>query len=201
MSILFRPWGGNCGNHWDDGVHDGIREINLIYSSCIDSIRVTYDNNVKPLLAEKHGGMGGTKSAQLRFPEEVLISVSGHYCPMVYGASPMIRSLTLKTNQRIYGPFGVETGTPFNFLTNGGYIVGLYGRSGWFLDSLGFYVSPPKLTLFQRIQIRFKGFNHSKDGKHKEKQKARKLKSVMLLAHHLLNDQSMIVGSDMGTTQ
>ncbi|GKB57600.1 jacalin-related lectin 19-like protein [Tanacetum coccineum] len=168
MSILFGPWGGNCGNHWDDGVHGGIREITLIYSSCIDSIRVTYDDNVKPLLAEKHGGMGGTKSAQikLRFPEEVLISVSGHYCPVVYGANPVIRSLTFKSNQRTYGPFGVEAGTPFNFLSNEGYIVGLYGRSGWFLDSLGFYVSPPKLTLFKRIQMKFKGFNHSKDGKH-----------------------------------
>ena len=64
--MLFGTWGGNGGNHWDDGVHDGIREITLVYSSCIDSIRVTYDNNFKPLLAEKHGGMGGTKSAQVQ---------------------------------------------------------------------------------------------------------------------------------------
>ena len=96
---------------------------------------------------------------KLQFPEEVLISVSGHYCPVVYGGSPVIRSLTFKSNQRTYGPFGVEEGTPFNFLTNGGYIVGLYGRSGWFLDSIGFYLSPPKPTFFQRIQMMFKGFN------------------------------------------
>ncbi|GJW83462.1 jacalin-related lectin 19-like protein [Tanacetum coccineum] len=124
--MLSGPWGGNGGNQWDDGIHSGIREITLVYSSCIDSIRVTYDYNVKPLLAEKHGGMGGTQSAQinLQFPEEVLISVSGHYCPVVYGGGPVIRSLTFKSNQRTYGPFGVEEGTPFNFLTNGDYIVG-----------------------------------------------------------------------------
>nr|GEX91524.1 jacalin-related lectin 19-like [Tanacetum cinerariifolium] len=62
--MLSGPWGGSGGNQWDDGIHSGIREITLVYSSCIDSIRVTYDYNVKPLLAEKHGGMGGTQSAQ-----------------------------------------------------------------------------------------------------------------------------------------
>ncbi|GKD42521.1 jacalin-related lectin 19-like protein [Tanacetum coccineum] len=159
--MLSGPWGGNGGNQWDDGIHSGIREITLVYSSCIDSICVTYDNNVKPLLAEKHGGMGGTQSAQikLQFPDEVLISVSGHYCRVVYGGGHVIRSLTFKSNQRTYGPFGVEEGTPFNFLTNGGCIVGLYGRSGWFLDSLGFYLKSPKPTFFQQIQIMFKGFN------------------------------------------
>lgn len=63
------PWGGNRGNYWDDGVHSGIREIILMYSSCIDSIRVTYDNNGKPFRAEKHGGMGGTQSAHVYFCE------------------------------------------------------------------------------------------------------------------------------------
>nr|GEZ72681.1 jacalin-related lectin 19-like [Tanacetum cinerariifolium] len=82
-------------------------ERSLLYTSRIDSIHVTYDNNVKPLLAEKHGGMGGNKSAQIKlhFPEEVFISVSGHYCPVVYGGGPVIRSLTFKSNKRTYGPF------------------------------------------------------------------------------------------------
>ena len=96
---------------------------------------------------------------KLQFPVEVLISVSRHYCPVVYGGGPVIRSLTFQSNKRTYGPFGVEEGTPFNFLTNGGYIAGLFGRSGWFLDSLGFYLSPPKQTFLQRIQMMFKGFN------------------------------------------
>ncbi|KAI3727295.1 hypothetical protein L1987_67108 [Smallanthus sonchifolius] len=160
-SILMGPWGGNGGYEWDDGVHSGVREINLVYGSCIDSIRVTYDNNGKPFLAEKHGGIGGSKSAQikLQFPDEILISVSGHYCPVVYGGSPVIRSLTFKSNKRTFGPFGVEEGTPFNFLTNGGQIVGIIGRSGWFLDSLGFCLSSPKPSLFHRFQMMFKGPN------------------------------------------
>ncbi|XP_071728528.1 jacalin-related lectin 19-like [Rutidosis leptorrhynchoides] len=159
--ILLGPWGGNGGNYWEDGVHSGVREINLVYSSCIDSIRVTYDDNGKPFQAEKHGGVGGTKSAQikLKFPEEVLISVSGHYCPVVYGGSDVIRSLTFKSNQRTFGPFGVEEGTPFHFMTHGSHIVGFYGRNGWFLDSIGFCLSPIKTNIFQRFQMMFKGFH------------------------------------------
>ncbi|XP_035833065.1 jacalin-related lectin 19 [Helianthus annuus] len=153
-------WGGNGGDEWEDGAHNGVREITLVYGSCIDSIRVTYDNNGKPFLAEKHGGFGGTKSAQikLQFPEEILVSVSGHYCRVVYGGNPVIRSLTFKTNKRTLGPFGVQEGTPFNFSTNGGRIVGFYGRSGWFLDSLGFYLSRPKPSLGQRVWAMFKRF-------------------------------------------
>ncbi|XP_024970004.1 jacalin-related lectin 19 isoform X2 [Cynara cardunculus var. scolymus] len=160
-TILLGPWGGNGGNNWDDGAHSGVREITIVYSSCIDSIHVTYDEYGKPFTAEKRGGIGGTRSAQikLRFPEETLISVSGHYCPVVYGGSPVIRSLTFKSNQRTFGPFGVEEGTPFNFSANGGLIVGFYGRSGWFLDSIGFCLSWPKTGLFQKIHMMFKGFN------------------------------------------
>ncbi|KAD4889342.1 hypothetical protein E3N88_21415 [Mikania micrantha] len=158
---MLAPWGGNGGHEWDDGVHNGVKEITLVYGRCIHSIQLTYDNNGKHFLAEKHGGIGGTKSAQikLQFPDEILISVNGHYCPVVYGGSSVIRSLTFKTNKRTLGPFGVEEGTPFNFMTNGGHIVGFVGRSGWFLDSLGFCLSSCKPSIYQRFQIMSKGFN------------------------------------------
>lgn len=59
------PWGGNGGDEWDDGVHSGVKEITVVYGWCIDSIQVTYDNKGKHFLAEKHGGNGGTKFAQV----------------------------------------------------------------------------------------------------------------------------------------
>lgn len=65
----------------------------------------------------------------------------------------MIRSLTFKSNRRIFGPFGVEEGTPFTFSVDGGVIVGFQGRGGWYVDSIGFRLSrvqTPKL--FQRVQ-------------------------------------------------
>lgn len=84
--------------------------------------------------------------------------LAGRYGPVVYGAGPVIRSLTFKSNIRTFGPFGIEEGTPFNFLANRGHIVGFYGRTGWFLDSLGFYLSTPKPSFCERIRMIFTGF-------------------------------------------
>lgn len=81
-----------------------------------------------------------------------------HYCPMVYGGGPIIRSLTLKSNIRTIGSFGVEKGMPFNFLANGSWIVGFYEGTGWFPNSIRFYLLPSKPTIFQRVEMKFTGF-------------------------------------------
>ena len=70
---------------------------------------------------------------KLQYPLEFLVTVSGHYCPVVHGGSPVIRSLTFRSNKRTFGPFGIEVGTPFTFSMDGGLIVGFNGRSGWYL--------------------------------------------------------------------
>lgn len=59
------PWGGNGGTSWDDGAFTGVREVTLVYDRCIDSIRVVYDKNGKPFTTEKHGGVGGNKTAEV----------------------------------------------------------------------------------------------------------------------------------------
>ncbi|KAG6669211.1 jacalin-related lectin 19 [Carya illinoinensis] len=152
--ISMGPWGGNGGTSWDDGIYDGVREIKLVYDRCIDSIRVVYDKNGKPFTAEKHGGVGGNKTAEikLQYPHEKLTSVSGHYCPVVRGTSSVIRSLAFKSNKRTFGPFGVEDGTPFTLSMDGGLIVGFNGRSGWYLDAIGFRISRAQTPPFcQRV--------------------------------------------------
>lgn len=53
-----------------------------------------------------------------------------------------MRALTLESNKRKYGPFGVEQGTPFAFPKVQGRIVGFLGKSGWYLDSIGAYIEP-----------------------------------------------------------
>ncbi|KAA8540313.1 hypothetical protein F0562_024124 [Nyssa sinensis] len=158
-TILLGPWGGNGGANWDDGSYNGVREITLVYDRCIDSIRVVYDKNGKPVPADKHGGVGGNQIAEikLQYPDEFFTSVSGHYCPVVYTGSPVIRSLTFQSNRRTFGPFGVEEGTPFSFSMEGCRVVGFYGRSGWFLDAIGFRLSNGQTTkLFQRVQQKLK---------------------------------------------
>ena len=90
---------------------------------------------------------------KLQYPDEYLVSVSGHYCPVVYGGTPVIRSLTFKSNRRTFGPYGVEEGTPFTFTIDGGQVVGFKGRGGWYLDAIAFTLSPSKSeSLFQKVQ-------------------------------------------------
>ncbi|CAA3023289.1 jacalin-related lectin 19 [Olea europaea subsp. europaea] len=163
-AIVVGPWGGNGGTNWDDGNYSGVREISLKYGRCIDSICVVYDKNGKPVSGEKHGGSGGSSTAEikLQFPEEFLTTVSGHYSPVVRGGTPVIRSLTFKSNQRSFGPFGVEEGTPFSFPMEGGQIVGFKGRCGWFLDAIGFHISRHRTTkVMQKVQQRFRRLTSS----------------------------------------
>lgn len=64
-TIILGPWGGNGGNIWDDGLYHGVREITLVYGLYIDSIIVVYDKNGKPVASEKHGGLGGNRTAEV----------------------------------------------------------------------------------------------------------------------------------------
>lgn len=71
----------------------------------------------------------------------------------MYGGSPVIRSLTFSSNKRKFGPFGVEGGTPFSMPMEGGQIVGFKGRSGWYVDAIGFYIAKVKTTrVLQKAQ-------------------------------------------------
>ncbi|KAL0010214.1 hypothetical protein SO802_005322 [Lithocarpus litseifolius] len=112
--ILLGPWGGNGGTNWDDGTYHGVREITIVYDRCIDSIRVVYDKNGKSIPVEKHGGLGGNRTAEIKLqsPEELLVTVSG---PVVHRRSPVFRSLICRSNKWTFGPFGIEEGTPFTF--------------------------------------------------------------------------------------
>ncbi|CAN1168610.1 Jacalin-related lectin 19 [Linum perenne] len=153
------PWGGNGGSNWDDGgAYRGVKEIKLVYDRCIDSIRFVYDKKGKTVIGERHGGLGGTKTAEikLQYPDEYLTQIHGYYHPVVHGGHPVIRSLTFTTNKRRFGPFGVEEGKPFTHNLEGVSVVGFSGRGGWYLDSIGVhYVESGKSTgkkIFTKFQ-------------------------------------------------
>jgi hypothetical protein len=76
---------------------------------------------------------------KLDFPGEILVSVSGYY-GSVCGSPIIIRSLTFQSNRSKYGPFGTEDGTPFSLPVSSGKIIGFHGRSGSYLNSIGFYL-------------------------------------------------------------
>ncbi|KAG8371630.1 hypothetical protein BUALT_Bualt13G0108300 [Buddleja alternifolia] len=141
------PWGGPGGDNFDDGIYDGVREITLTSGDCIDSIQVVYEKNCKPVEAPKHGAGGGQKThkIKLQFPEEYLKEVSGQYSPLNgHSGNPYVRSLKFTSNMRTFGPFGVEQGTPFSLPMQGGKIVGFKGKSGLYLDAIGFHITPLK---------------------------------------------------------
>lgn len=76
----------------------------------------------------------------LDYPNEYLISVSGYIG--LYYSMTVIRSLTLTSNRRTYGPFGTPNGT-YDFKIssqNNEKILGFFGSSGDYLDHIGAYV-------------------------------------------------------------
>ncbi|WVZ99180.1 hypothetical protein U9M48_044513 [Paspalum notatum var. saurae] len=140
--IVVGPWGGTGGYPWDDGVYSTIRQIVISHGAAIDSIRIEYDLKGRSVWSETHGGTDGgseTDKVKLDFPDEVLVSVSGHY-GSVCGTPVIIRSLTFQSNSSKYGPFGTEDGTPFSLPVSSGKIIGFHGRSGSYLNSIGFYL-------------------------------------------------------------
>lgn len=80
---------------------------------------------------------------KLDFPYEFLIGVSGWCLPAALGGASVIRSLTFRTSRgTVHGPFGaLGEGTPFEYLMEGGAVVGFSGRSGWHLDAVGLHVA------------------------------------------------------------
>jgi len=133
--ISVGPWGGKGGDRWDDGVYEGIRKIILVHGQVIDSISIKYENDGKHVWS-KHGGIGGNKTdkIQLDYPRENLTLISGHY-------DNCLKSLAFESNLRKYGPYGVQHGTYFSFPLTTGKIVSFHGRSGWYLDCIGVYLS------------------------------------------------------------
>lgn len=70
------PWGGNGGSLFDDGVYDGIRQINLSRNVCIVSIRVCYEQNGQPVWGSKNGGTGSFKSDKVNCMKKNTTSTS-----------------------------------------------------------------------------------------------------------------------------
>ena len=79
---------------------------------------------------------------KLNYPDEYLVSISGHCSRVVEYGPVLVRSLMFESNKKMYGPFGIQYGTYFSIPMTGGKIVGFYGRSSWYLDSIGVYLMP-----------------------------------------------------------
>ncbi|KAI3989187.1 hypothetical protein MKX01_033223 [Papaver californicum] len=141
--VTYGPWGGNGGTIFDDRVYTGVRQVNLIRSSVVVSIKVLYDKNGLAVWGSRNGGAGGIKSEKIvfDFPFEVLTHISGYYGTLMYMGPTVIKSISFHTTTRTHGPYGDEQGTPFSSNLKEGKIVGFHGRKGYFVDSIGVHVN------------------------------------------------------------
>lgn len=74
----------------------------------------------------------------IEFPDEYVIGVSGHIG--LVNSQNVVKSLTLTTNTQTFGPFGDENSTQFSLPIEEGRIVSFFGRSGVYLDAIGFRI-------------------------------------------------------------
>ncbi|XP_048129025.1 jacalin-related lectin 4-like [Rhodamnia argentea] len=135
---------------WNDGnKHTNVRKIIVEFEpskgSYMRSITFQYEEENKELWqSETHGGIDDRKfhivktvhTIQIHDPDEYLTSISG-YCFLLG-----ITSLTFQTNKKTIGPIGDEGGWHFSCPATGGKIVGFYGTSGEYLESIGVYFQP-----------------------------------------------------------
>ncbi|KAK9271407.1 hypothetical protein L1049_026997 [Liquidambar formosana] len=142
--ISVGPSGGQNGARWDDGVFCTVRQVVINHGAAIDSIQIEYDKRGCSVWSNKHGGSGGTNTDKVKmdYPDEFLISISGHYGSVVECGPVLVRSLTIESNRKRYGPFGFQQGAQFSFPITGGKVVGFHGRSSCYLDSIGVYLKP-----------------------------------------------------------
>ncbi|XP_043713347.1 jacalin-related lectin 3 [Telopea speciosissima] len=142
--IRVGPWGGQDGVNWDDGVYSSVRQLVIAQAAGIDSLQIEYDLKGSSVWSEKHGGSGGIKTdrVKLDYPNEFLTSIHGHYGSINEWGPIFVRSLTIESNKKTYGPYGIEQGTQFSFPITGGKIVGFHGKGGWYIDSIGVYLKP-----------------------------------------------------------
>ncbi|KAG6591307.1 Jacalin-related lectin 19, partial [Cucurbita argyrosperma subsp. sororia] len=134
------PYGGGGGSAWNEKVFTKIRAFGINHQELIYSIQIQYEKDGKLTWSTMHGSDGGSRSEVVFDQDEHLVSIHGYYSDLSKWriALVVIRSLTLETNKKSHGPFGVEDGTKFSFPT-GIKLVGLHGRSGSFLDAIGPY--------------------------------------------------------------
>ncbi|XP_018718442.2 jacalin-related lectin 4-like [Eucalyptus grandis] len=133
---------GQGGDAFDDGAHTGMRQIRRYGQSVIDSITIDYDQNGCLVRSVHHGGHvhDNERLVILDHPSEYLISVSGHIDDK--DGHHVVRSLKIHSSKKTYGPFGSESGQPFDLSHSGGRIIGFHGKCSSHLHAIGAHFGP-----------------------------------------------------------
>ncbi|KAL8210827.1 hypothetical protein R6Q57_005264 [Mikania cordata] len=143
--VCVGPWGGPGGGPWTFRTNGGKINSIIITSniSTVNSLEFCYTDNSGNT---HHAGPFGTP----QFPDhhakvfkfvddEDLIEISGTFG--MWANMEVITSLSFKTNKKVYGPVGMELGTPF-YLPIKGVFEGFFGNSGDVIDAFGAILRP-----------------------------------------------------------
>lgn len=91
--------------------------------------------------------METSKQLQIVFdyPSEILTHITGYYGPAMGMGPNIIKALNFHTTKGKYGPYGDEQGQPFSTKLREGTIVGIHGKKGLFIDSIGVHMLEGKV--------------------------------------------------------
>jgi phospholipase C len=149
-------FGGLGGGEFADDVTGVKRLAGFVIRSgtTVDAIQAIYErDNGTTFSGPNHGGTGGMQQTITFAPDEVVTEMSGLAGPDGY---PLVRQLVIKTNRKPggYGPFGgvPPQGEPWTFNAKSVgqnpatfRVGGIFGRSGAFVDRIGFFYHPDSL--------------------------------------------------------
>jgi len=138
------PFGGNGGRAQDIRVPPHrLKSVTICSKDIVRSLAFSYtDHNGQQHSTGPWGASTSNVSTIHLGPSEHLIKVSGTVGSL-FAVHNLITSLTFVTNAASYGPFGKPRGVPFvQPVQSNSSIVGFFGRSGAYLDAIGFYVRP-----------------------------------------------------------
>ncbi|KAG5520926.1 hypothetical protein RHGRI_033474 [Rhododendron griersonianum] len=126
--ISLGPWGGKGGGEWSYRPEGPIMQITIGYEDAIHSILFE---------SKTHDGVFCIDSSV-----EQLSSISVTYGIPNYTVLVIV-SLSINTNLKKNGPFGLRSGVySMSIPLKGGVIAGFHGRAGIYLDSIGIFVAP-----------------------------------------------------------
>ena len=128
------PVGGNGGKLFDDTARipdsSKVTKVLVRHGELIDAIRIVHDD----VDLDWHGGEGGHEEFFQLAPDEYIISISGQYGQFI--DSLYIHTSTGRVSKLCFGGRGGHKS--YNFTAPDGYeIVGFFGRSGQWIDSIG----------------------------------------------------------------
>lgn len=127
-------YGGGGGDVFSDDLTQSCRvqQVNIQAGDFIDAIQMEYVTpSGQVIIGPLHGGPGGNAVSFELAPNEQIVAISG-------SAGDFVDSLKFTTSLgKVWGPYGGSGGAPFSI--NGANVGGIFGRSGQFLDAIGFY--------------------------------------------------------------